>query len=336
VENNHLRYFKIENFKKFDSLEVNDIGQFNLIVGDNNVGKTCLLEALLFDKDDSKFSIFLMESLLLRGLIDRNVIDKNHIKYELPKNSIQRRFFKNQLLPIIYNYREVSNEKHEIFVDVDDRNFELKPNRELKITNNLVLSMNFENESILNFPFIGFNSTSERDIYNLYNNLKTKRDKENLIKTIQVVDINVIDIELRQNFDDLKSVFLISFEDKDEFVPLNFLGDGFKRIFYIVLKTLSLKGKRIMIDEIEIGIHHSKMKDFWVNIMKVCKELDVQLFATTHSQECISSFLEASKELNEKNIRLIRLQENKDQSIKAICYKEEYIEYMVESNTEER
>ena len=141
---------------------------------------------------------------------------------------------------------------------------------------------------------------------------------------------------MRENFEDLKSVFLISFEDKDEFVPLNFLGDGFKRIFYIVLKALSLKGKRILIDEIEIGIHYSKMKDFWVNLMKVCKELDVQLFATTHSQECIESYLEASKEINEKDIRLIRLQENKDKSIKAICYKEEYIEYVVESNTEER
>ncbi len=42
----HLTYFKVENFKRFDSLELTDIGQFNLIVGDNNVGKTSLLEAL--------------------------------------------------------------------------------------------------------------------------------------------------------------------------------------------------------------------------------------------------------------------------------------------------
>ena len=107
---------------------------------------------------------------------------------------------------------------------------------------------------------------------------------------------------------------------------MNFLGDGFKRIFYIALKALSLKGKRILIDEIEIGIHYSKMKDFWVNIFNICKELDVQLFATTHSQECIEAYVEASKEVGEKDIRLIRLQGNKDKSIKAIYYKEEYIE----------
>ena len=42
----HLTYFKVENFKRCDSLELTDIGQFNLIVGDNNVGKTSLLESL--------------------------------------------------------------------------------------------------------------------------------------------------------------------------------------------------------------------------------------------------------------------------------------------------
>ncbi|MBK8425752.1 MAG: AAA family ATPase [Lewinellaceae bacterium] len=54
----HLTYFKVENFKRFDSLELTDIGQFNLIVGDNNVGKTSVLEALLFDKDGKMYFKF--------------------------------------------------------------------------------------------------------------------------------------------------------------------------------------------------------------------------------------------------------------------------------------
>ena len=47
---NHLTYFKIENFKRFDSFEMENIGQYNLVVGDNNVGKTSVLEGLLFDE----------------------------------------------------------------------------------------------------------------------------------------------------------------------------------------------------------------------------------------------------------------------------------------------
>ncbi|MBK6996615.1 MAG: AAA family ATPase [Lewinellaceae bacterium] len=63
----HLTYFKVENFKRFDSLELTDIGQFNLVVGDNNVGKTSVLEALLFDTDRKKCISNLHKILFLKG-----------------------------------------------------------------------------------------------------------------------------------------------------------------------------------------------------------------------------------------------------------------------------
>jgi hypothetical protein len=37
----------IKDFRAFDSLELDGFGQVNLIVGQNNAGKTCLLEALV-------------------------------------------------------------------------------------------------------------------------------------------------------------------------------------------------------------------------------------------------------------------------------------------------
>lgn len=369
MKNNHLTYFKIENFKKFDSLEVNDIGQFNLIVGDNNVGKTCLLEALLFDEDGQQLVSNFWIGLTKRGLkfqieeITRKVGNLSTTEMIYPKENYFGKFIFGKFEDYIAftinskNYT-ICITKHKDLYDDSQMNGGITFNFESLNTSIPISDLQNQlihvyddkseggfdiywiynyNENILNFPLISFNdSPLEEETRSIYENLKTKREKQILIDVLKVVNPNIVDIELRENFEDLKSVFLISFEDKDEFVPLNFLGDGFKRIFYIVLKALSLKGKRILIDEIEIGIHYSKMKDFWINIMKVCKELDVQLFATTHSQECIETYLQASKEANEKDIRLIRLQENKDKSIKAICYKEEYIEYMVESNTEER
>ena len=53
-----------------------------------------------------------------------------------------------------------------------------------------------------------------------------------------------------------------------------------------------------MIDEIEIGIHHSRQKGFFINLFKICKELDVQLFMTTHSKECEIAFAEALKKID--------------------------------------
>ncbi|MBC7447591.1 MAG: AAA family ATPase, partial [Hymenobacteraceae bacterium] len=41
----------IRNFKCFEELKIEGCGQFNLILGDNNVGKTSVLEALLVDEN---------------------------------------------------------------------------------------------------------------------------------------------------------------------------------------------------------------------------------------------------------------------------------------------
>ncbi|WP_295231472.1 AAA family ATPase [uncultured Chryseobacterium sp.] len=344
MQNQHLTYFKVENFKKFDSLEVKDIGQFNLIVGDNNVGKTCFLEALFFTEYDySQLSQHLVNSLKRRNILTENInLKKSELIHLVKKNLIKNKkdeYISYSFFPE-YDY---DNEKyyedisHTIIVDniYYDENAD-KISDEAEVIRFDIL-FNIEKNLKYNFPFIAFNSTYEIDIFQLYNNIKTKSDKENLIKTLKVINDSIIDVELRQNFDELENVFLLSFKNKDEFVPVNYLGDGFKRIFYIILKVLSLKGKKIMIDEIETGIHYSRQKGFWINILKICNELDVQIFATTHSNECLQAFYEASKELNEqKDIRLISLQEGEQEKIYSTTYNFENIEAGLYSNIELR
>jgi AAA15 family ATPase/GTPase len=381
MSNNHLTYFKVENFKKFDSLEVNDIGQFNLIVGDNNVGKTCFLEALLFDEDAHQLLNNFYIGLTKRGfkfqIEEITVKTANSAKTEItyPKDNYFNLYInKSKDENLVFRYTCNDNDSKIIInVTAQDKilhavnpkigleiKIESEENNGIKYLYEIkkialddfkkqfidINKVNYSNSSswiydynleILNFPLISFNDTPlEEETIKIYESLKTKQEKEILINSLKVINDKIIGVDFRGNFNDLKSVFLISYEDQNDFFPLNYMGDGFKRIFYIVLKMISLKGKRIMIDEIEIGIHHSKILEFWKNIIQVCRKLDVQLFATTHSQECIDAFSQASKDTNEKDIRLIRLQENKDKSIKAICYKEDYIEYLVESSTEER
>ena len=66
----HLRYFKLENFKRFESFEMKDLGQFNLIVGDNNVGKTSVLEGLLACEPAWVFLNRLFIALMYRKIKD--------------------------------------------------------------------------------------------------------------------------------------------------------------------------------------------------------------------------------------------------------------------------
>ena len=68
-QNKHLSWFKVENFKCFEAFEMENIGQFNLIFGDNNTGKTTVLEALLFDDENfNQFLDNLYSTLSLRGI----------------------------------------------------------------------------------------------------------------------------------------------------------------------------------------------------------------------------------------------------------------------------
>ena len=71
----HLTYFKVENFKRFEAFEMNNLGQFNLIVGDNNVGKTSVLEALLIEGDGYNSVINLVETLKFRRLKKEFIYD---------------------------------------------------------------------------------------------------------------------------------------------------------------------------------------------------------------------------------------------------------------------
>lgn len=339
MEKQHITYFKVENFKKFESLEVKNIGQFNLIVGDNNVGKTCLLEALLFDEDIKIFSYNLNHMLKIRGFINREENKRMLELYEnISANIYKKRLSRDINNPVYYAFSYGEEKIKDItindvgmysnlFEDILGKEFSFSEINEIN---------NMKRLEPINFPFIAFNSNYGEDIYDLYNSLRTRNDKANLLQVLKTIEPNIIDIELRQNFEDLDSVFLLELENKEEFIPLNYFGDGFRRTFYIALKILSLKEKRIMIDEIETGIHHSRQKNFFKNIIAICNILNVQFFATTHSEECIKSFYEAILEEDKsKELRLIGLEEENDK-IYATTYGFENIEAGLTSNIDMR
>jgi len=47
----HLSEINLKNFKIFDEIQLQGLGQINILLGDNNIGKTTLLHGLLFDEE---------------------------------------------------------------------------------------------------------------------------------------------------------------------------------------------------------------------------------------------------------------------------------------------
>jgi hypothetical protein len=123
----------------------------------------------------------------------------------------------------------------------------------------------------------------------------------------------------------------------EKLFPINIMGDGIRRIFSILVAVSDMQGGILLIDEIENGLHYSTLKTLWKSLSKALEVYHVQLFATTHSNECISA-LASSHEMIDKqsdNIRLYRIEKqgNKHQ---AFEYPSEMISAGIDSNIEMR
>ena len=76
--------------------------------------------------------------------------------------------------------------------------------------------------------------------------------------------------------------------------PLKSLGDGAIRLFGLTLALVTAQRGILLIDEIENGIHYSVLPAVWKFAAKVAKRLNVQVFVTSHSLDCIKAFHEVT------------------------------------------
>jgi len=111
--------------------------------------------------------------------------------------------------------------------------------------------------------------------------------------------------------------FFLQFSDSKQRVPIGSMGDGMWRVLGIALALVDVKGGVLLIDEIDTGLHYSVMSDLWKLIWKTAKELDIQVFATTHNSDCWQSLAEVieSEAIEDDLITIHRIEKGKNQSV---------------------
>ncbi len=102
-----------------------------------------------------------------------------------------------------------------------------------------------------------------------------------------------------------------------EFVPLPAMGGGMTHIAHLVLTAATAQGGVMLVDEIENGLHHSVLPDVWRVVEKVAEQFSVQIFATTHSFECLEAAQEA---IGPDGFRLYRLETADDGTNRCLSY----------------
>lgn len=93
------------------------------------------------------------------------------------------------------------------------------------------------------------------------------------------------------------------------FIPLPLHSYGVKKILSLLLAMESEDLDVLLADEIENGIHYSLFASFWQAVYVLAKERRTQIFATSHSRECISALL-GQPELNPDDITIYQVDQN--------------------------
>jgi len=120
-----------------------------------------------------------------------------------------------------------------------------------------------------------------------------------------------------------------------EMIPVTQLGQGFNRLLDIYSEIVVEDAKVLLIDEIENGLHYSVLPVIWKGLFLAAKEFDVQIFATTHSWECILAADEAARAGENYDLALVRLDRVKE-DIKATMIDEKSLNTAKELHWEMR
>lgn len=135
-------------------------------------------------------------------------------------------------------------------------------------------------------------------------------------------------------------VAIVKIEGHSSPIPLASMGDGMTRLLQLVLSIFSAKGGMLLLDEFENGLHYSVQRKAWDLVLHLAKELDVQIFATTHSNDCIHAFSQASSADTQTDGMLFRLGksivEGEQNRVVANLFDEEKLERFTQSSLEIR
>lgn len=118
--------------------------------------------------------------------------------------------------------------------------------------------------------------------------------KKDVIDAMRIIAPETEDFALLHRHERVSSLRL-RVKDREGSVPIKTMGDGMNRLFGLGMALACAKGGILLVDEIENGIHWSVLPEVWKFVVKVAKRLEVQVFATTHSNDCLKAFQMGTK-----------------------------------------
>jgi len=74
-------------------------------------------------------------------------------------------------------------------------------------------------------------------------------------------------------------------------------------------------GMWLLVDEIDTGVHYTALPEVWRFLLEVSEQLDVQVFATTHSRDCVEALAEALEARGDSAATVQRIEAGRRESV---------------------
>lgn len=186
-----------------------------------------------------------------------------------------------------------------------------------------------------NFQFIRTINIDKETNGKLWDNIALTDKEHYVIDALKIIEPATERIAFIEESPRERSA-VIKLSNSQIILPLRSMGDGINRILTIILALVNSDNGYLLIDEFENGLHHTVQKQLWSIIFNLAQKLNIQVFVTTHSEDCISGFEDVlNKPNNSLDGKLIRL-ENSNGIIKQIEFNSAELKIANDQNIETR
>ena len=334
-----FKNIEIKNFRGIENLEIKDLGRVNVFLGQNNSGKSTVLESLLLmigmsNPDLPQALNRIRARNNFSGVADVRYMFNNLVLTRLPEISADMFNESSRHLKLGLSYVFNENEETaqqgsplpisdttsivntlEMVFDVEEEKAVRSYRSSLSFNQaGVIIGRSLPNDYVEKYTF-GL-ITSDLLVGSLTNDLSElfkRKQKDLIIERLTNFDKTIYTIDI------LNNDIYIGFEGINELLPLGMAGDGLRRFLNIVAASANPMTNMILIDEIDNGLHYSAYQKLWEAIFALATATNKQIFVTTHSKETLERLNEMLEEHpNYQNeLRLYTLERTKQKGNQA-------------------
>ncbi|MDR1279626.1 MAG: AAA family ATPase [Opitutaceae bacterium] len=331
---------EITHFRAFSHLTIKPLRRVNLIAGDNNIGKTGILEAIWLATDNNPW-IKNVPALFRRSVSPDSAHsgpdDADNFWLWLYHQRDTSKPWTITLFDSISGNSQLEvrfTDKKELHapVVVQQGKRTFLPNRKPGASKSRIVT-------VISTRFASPTIDAE-----LVNAVALRNEEDELIEYLQHIEPRLRKLKyLKLPGHQHPYVYAdIGFGKGKELIPATQLGQGFSRLLTLFATIMTSGTKILLIDEFENGLQHDALEPVWKSLAHIAQKRDIQIFATTHSYECIQAAHQAfsknpDTDTSAYDLGIIKLQRpDPDAGIEAVVMDREMIDTALARNLEVR